>query len=63
MACVWGPTCFALTSQIRSVGGWFVSLALWWGDKRNQKKGSVEDKSIISLITSLFTMITIIQST
>lgn len=63
MACIWGPTCFPLTSQIRSSVGWFVSLALWWGDKSNQKKGSVEDKSVISLIISLFTTITIIQST
>lgn len=48
IACIWEPSCIALTSQIRS-RAWFLNLALWWGDKSSQKKGSAEDKSIIAL--------------
>ena len=40
--CIWGPLCWVLTSQVGSIA-WLTSLALWWGDERNQKKHSEED--------------------
>lgn len=43
MTHIWGTLCGILTSQVRDADS-FVSLALWWGDKKIQKKDSAADK-------------------